>query len=95
MEEKKIMQTISLDTDYIGLAKTVLDEKGISIEKYLSDALKRVYLDEKIPFNSELTYQEQKRLFNDESFYYKNEHEIDLTSDENWDAWWSDSDEDY
>ena len=94
-KEEMILKTINLDADFVGLAEKVLSKQGMSVEEYLTDALKRLYVTNTIPFNPELTYDEEKRLLRDEEFDYQNEHGIDLTNEQKLSDWWSDTDEDY
>ncbi|QAT28671.1 hypothetical protein EQZ98_11145 (plasmid) [Leuconostoc mesenteroides] len=74
------LQFVQLDADWVGLAEKVLVKQGMSVEEYLTAALKRVYVSDELPFDPELSYGEEKRLLGDEEFYYQNEHGIDLCS---------------
>ena len=89
------LQFVQLDADWGGLAEKVLVKQGMSVEEYLTAALKRVYVSDELPFDPELAYDEEKRLLGDEEFYYQNEHGIDLTQDQKLADWWADIAEDY
>lgn len=89
------LQFVQLDADWVGLAEKVLVKQGMSVEEYLTAALKRVYVSDELPFDPELSYDEEKRLLGDEEFYYQNEHGIDLTQDQKLADWWADIAEDY
>ena len=67
----------------------------MSVEDYLTAALKCVYVSDELPFDPELSYDEEKRLLVDEEFDYQNEHGIDLTQDQKLADWWADTAEDY
>ena len=54
----------------------------MSVEEYLTAALKRVYVSDELPFDPELSYDEEKRLLCDEEFDYQNEHGIYLTQEQ-------------
>ena len=81
------LQFVQLDADWFGLAEKVLVKQGMSVEEYLAAALKRVYVSDEFPFDSELSY--------DEEVDYQNEHGIDLTQDQKLADWWADTAEDY
>ena len=49
--------------------------------------MKRVYVSDELPFEPELSY--------DEEVDYQNEHGIDLTQDQKLADWWADTAEDY
>lgn len=89
------LQFIQLYADWVGLAEKVLVKQGMSVEEYLTAALKRVYVSDELPFDPELSYDEEKRLLGDEKFDYQNEHGIDLTQDQKLADWWADIAEDY
>ena len=89
------LQFVQLDADWGGLAEKVLVKQGMSVEEYLTAALKRVYVSDELPFDPELSYDEEKRLLGDEKFDYQNEHGIDLTQDKKLADWWADTAEDY
>ena len=89
------LQFVQLDADWGGLAEKVLVKQGMSVEEYLTAALKRVYVSDELPFDPELSYDEEKRLLGDEKFDYQNEHGIDLTQDQKLADWWADIAEDY
>lgn len=89
------LQFVQLDADWGGLAEKVLVKQGMSVEEYLTAALKRVYVSDELPFDPELSYDEEKRLLGDEKFDYQNEHGIDLTQDQKLTDWWADIAEDY
>ena len=59
----------------------------MSVEEYLTAALKRVDVSDELPFEPELSY--------DEEVDYQNEHGIDLTQDQKLADWWADTAEDY
>ena len=59
----------------------------MSVEEYLIAELKRVYVSDELPFEPELSY--------DEEVDYQNEHGIDLTQDQKLADWWADTAEDY
>lgn len=86
-EYKKKLHVVQLDADWVGLAEKVLGKQGMSVEEYLAAALKRVYVSDEIPFDPELSY--------DEEFDYQNEHSIDLTQEQKLADWWADTAEDY
>lgn len=52
----------------------------MSVEEYLTAALKRGYVSDELPFEPELSY---------------DEHGIDLTQEQKLAAWWADTAEDY
>ena len=54
-----------------------------------------VYVSDELPFDPELSYDEEKRLLGDEEFDYQNEHGIDLTQEQKLAYWWADTAEDY
>ena len=81
------LQFVQLDADWFGLAEKVLVKQGMSVEEYLTAALKRVYVSDELPFEPELSY--------DEEVDYQNEHGIDLTQDQKLADWWADTAEDY
>lgn len=54
----------------------------MSVEEYLTAALKRVYVSDELPFAPELSYDEEKRLLGDEEFDYQNEYGINLTQEQ-------------
>ena len=81
------LQFVQLDADWGGLAEKVLVKQGMSVEEYLTAALKRVYVSDELPFEPELSY--------DEKIDYQNEHGIDLTQDQKLADWWADTAEDY
>ena len=89
------LQFVQLDVDWVGLAEKVLVKQGMSVEEYLTAALKRVYVSDELPFDPELSYDEEKRLLVDEEFDYQNEHGIDLTQEQKLADWWADTAEDY
>ena len=89
------LQFVQLDADWFGLAEKVLVKQGMSVEEYLTAALKRVYVSDELPFDPELSYDEEKRLLGDEEFDYQNEHGIDLTHEQKLADWWADTTEDY
>jgi len=89
------LQFVQLDADWVELAEKVLVKHGMSVEEYLTAALKRVYFSDALPFYPELSYDEEKRLLGDEEFDYQNEHGIDLTHDQKLADWWADTAEDY
>ena len=89
------LQFVQLDADWGGLAEKVLVKQGMSVEEYLTAALKRVYVSDELPFEPELSYDEEKRLLGYEEFDYQNEHGIDLTQDQKLADWWADTAEDY
>lgn len=89
------LQFVQLDADWVELAEKVLVKQGMSVEEYLTAALKRVYVSDELPFDPELSYDEEKRLLVDEEFDYQNEHGIDLTQDQKLADWWADTAEDY
>jgi len=70
------LQFVQLDADW------VLVKQGMSVEEYLTAALKRVYVSDELPFDPELSYDEEKRLLGDEEFDYQNEHGINLTQEQ-------------
>ena len=84
---KKKLHVVKLDADWVGLAEKVLVKQGMSVEEYLTAALKRVYVSDELPFEPELSY--------DEEVDYQNEHGIDLTQDQKLADWWADTAEDY
>ena len=94
-EYKKKLHVVKLDADWVGLAEKVLGKQGMSVEEYLAAALKRVYVSDEFPFDSELSYDEEKRLLGDEEFDYQNEHSLDLTQEQKLADWWVDTAEDY
>ena len=67
----------------------------MSVEEYLAAALKRVYVSDELPFDPELSYDEEKWLLGDEEFDYQNENGIDLTQDQKLADLWADTSEDY
>ena len=81
------LQFVQLDADWFGLAEKVLVKQGMSVEEYLTAALKRVYVSAELPFDPELSY--------DEEVDYQNAHGIDLTQDQKLADWWADTAEDY
>ena len=89
------LQFVQLYADWVGLAEKLLFKQGMSVEEYLTAALKRVYVSDELPFDPELSYDEEKRLLVDEEFDYHNEHGIDLTQEQKLADWWSDTAEDY
>ena len=89
------LQFVQLDADWVELAEKVLVKQGMSVEEYLTAALKRVYVSDELPFDPELSYDEEKRLLGYEEFDYQNEHGIDLTQDQKLADWWADTAEDY
>ena len=89
------LQFVQLDADWGGLAEKVLVKQGMSVEEYLAAALKRVYVSDELPFDPELSYDEEKWLLGDEEFDYQNENGIDLTQDQKLADWWADTAEDY
>ena len=89
------LQFVQLDADWFGLAEKVLVKQGMSVKEYLTAGLKRVYVSDELPFDPELSYDEEKRLLGDEEFDYQNEHGIDLTHDQKLADWWADTAEDY
>jgi len=70
------LQFVQLDADW------VLVKQGMSVEEYLTAALKRVYVSDELPFDPELSYDEEKRLLGDEEFDYQNEYGINLTQEQ-------------
>jgi antitoxin component of RelBE/YafQ-DinJ toxin-antitoxin module len=89
------LQFVQLDADWVRLAEKVLVKQGMSVGEYLTAALKRVYVSDELPFDPELSYDEEKRLLVDEEFDYQNEHGIDLTQEQKLADWWADTAEDY
>lgn len=89
------LQFVQLDAVWVGLAEKVLVKQGMSVEEYLAAAFKRVYVFDELPFDAELSYDEEKWLLGDEEFDYQNEHGIDLTQDQKLAYWWADTAEDY
>ena len=81
------LQFVQLDADQVELAEKVLVKQGMSVEEYLTAALKRVYVSDELPFDPELSY--------DEEIDYQNENGIDLTQDQKLADWWADTAEDY
>ena len=81
------LQFVQLDADWVELAEKVLVKQVMSVEEYPAAALKRVYVSDELPFDPELSY--------DEEFDYQNEHVIDLTQDQKLADWWADTAEDY
>ena len=79
----------------LNLLKRFLLSKVWVLNEYLTAALKRVYVFDELPFDPELSYDEEKRLLGYEEFDYKNEHGIDLTQDQKLADWWADTAEDY
>ena len=94
-ESENEWQVVQLDANWVGLAEKVLVNQGMSVEEYLTAALKCVYVSDELPFDPELSYDEEKRLLGDEKFDYQNEHGIDLTQDQKLADWWADTAEDY
>lgn len=43
------LQFVHLDADWVGLAEKVLIKQGMSVEEYLTAALKRVYVSDEHP----------------------------------------------
>ena len=86
-ESENEWQVVQLDANGVGLAEKVLVNQGMSVEEYLTAALKRVYVSDELPFEPELSY--------DEEVDYQNEHGIDLTQDQKLADWWADTAEDY
>lgn len=76
------LQFIQLYADWVGLAEKLLVQQAISVEEYLTAALKRVYVSDELPFDPELSYDEEKRLLGDKEFDYQNEHGIYLTQEQ-------------
>lgn len=74
------LQFVQLDAAWLGLAEKVLVKQGMSVEEYLTAALKRGYVSDALPFEPELSY---------------DEHGIDLTQEQKLAAWWADTAEDY
>ena len=70
------LQFVQLDADW------VLVKQGMSVEEYLTAVLKRAYVSDELPFDPELSYDEEKRLLGDEEFDYQNEHGINLTEEQ-------------
>ena len=70
------LQFVQLDADWF------LVKQGMSVEEYLTAALKRVYVSDELPFDPELSYDEEKRLLGDEEFDYQNEYGINLTQEQ-------------
>ena len=89
------LQFVQLDADWVELAEKVLVKQGMSVEEYLTAALKRVYVSDELPFDPELSYDEEKRLLGDEEFDYQNEYGINLTQEQKLADWWADAAEDY
>ena len=89
------LQFVQLDADWVWLAEKVLVKQGMSVEEYLTAALKRVYVSDELPFDPELSYDEEKRLLGDEEFDYQNEYGINLTQEQKLADWWADAAEDY
>ena len=81
------LQFVQFDAYWFGLAEKVLVKQGMSVEEYLTTALKRVYVSDELPFEPELSY--------DEEIDYQNENGIDLTQDQKLADWWADTAEDY
>ena len=48
------LQFVQLDADWVELAEKVLVKQGMSVEAYLTTALKRVYVSDELPFDPEL-----------------------------------------
>ena len=48
-----------------------------------------MYVFDGLPFDPELSYDEEKRLLVDEEFDYQNEHGIDLTQEQKLADWWA------
>ena len=48
------LQFVQLDADWVELAEKVLVKQGMSVEEYLTTALKRVYVSDELPFVPEL-----------------------------------------
>lgn len=94
-EYKKKLHVVQLDSDWVGLAEKALVKQGMSVEEYLVAALKRVYVSDELPFEPELSYDEEKCLLGDEEFDYQNEHGIFLTQEKKLADWWADTAEDY
>lgn len=67
----------------------------MSVEEYLTAALKRVYVSDVLLFDAELSYDEEKRLLGDEEFDYQNEHGIDLAHEQKLEDCWADTAEYY
>ena len=74
------LQFVQLDAAWLGLAEKVLVKQGMSVEEYLTAALKRGYVSDALPFEPELSYDELG---------------IDLTQEQKLAAWWADTAEDY
>lgn len=81
------LQFVQLDADWVWLAEKVLVKQGMSVEEYLTAALKRVYVSDELPFEPEWSY--------DEEFDYQNEHGIDLAHEQKLEDCWADTAEDY
>lgn len=62
------LQFVQLAADWF------LVKQGMSVEEYLTAALKRVYVSDELPFDPELSY--------DEEFDYQNEYGINLTQEQ-------------
>ena len=71
-ESENEWQVVQLDANGVGLAEKVLVKQGMSVEEYLTAALKRVYVSDELPFDPELSYDEEKRLLGDEEVDYQN-----------------------
>ena len=79
-ESENEWQVVQLDANGVGIAEKVLVKQGMSVEEYLTAALKRGYVSDELPFEPELSY---------------DEHGIDLTQEQKLAAWWADTAEDY
>jgi len=74
------LQFVQLDAAWLGLAEKVLVKQCLSVEEYLTAALKRGYVSDELPFEPELSY---------------DEYGIDLTQEQKLADWWADTAEDY
>lgn len=71
-ESENEWQVVQLDANGVGLAEKVLVNQGMSVEEYLTAALKCVYVSDELPFDPELSYDEEKKLLGDEEVDYQN-----------------------
>lgn len=60
------LQFVQLDADWVELAEKVLVKQGMSVKEYLAAPLKRVHVSDELPFDPELSYDEEKQLLDDE-----------------------------
>ena len=52
-ESENEWQVVQLDANGVGLAEKVLVNQGMSVEEYLTAALKCVYVSDELPFEPE------------------------------------------